>query len=71
MINKKNLIFETLFWGKINPDKVTIKKTPGLLKRSARAKKFIENEWKKQISSGLKTRLNDIRPSRYHLAALK
>ena len=71
MINKKNLIFETLFWGKINPDKVTIKKTPGLLKRSARAEKFIENEWKKQISSGLKTRPNDIRPSRYHFGGLK
>ena len=71
MENKNKLIFELLFWGKINPDKIILKKIPSLLKRNKKSEKFIENKWKKQIASGLKIRSNDTRPSRYHLGGLK
>lgn len=71
MKNKKNLIFNLLFWGKINPQKISIKKVSGLLKRSKASEKFITKEWQKRVASGLKTWPSDTLPSRHHFDNLK
>ncbi len=71
MRNKKNFIFDLHFWRKIDPNKIIIKEVSGLLKRSKESEKFIENEWQKKIASGLKIRLNDTQPKKYHFGGLK
>ena len=68
---KEGAIFDILFWGIKNPNKITLQKTGGQLKRSSASEKFIKNEWQKRIASGLKRWPNDILPSRYHFNGLK
>ncbi len=69
--NAKNIIFQLLWWGAINPKKVILQVTPGLLKRNPVSEKFIEKEWQKKIAAGLKTWPNDTKPQRYHFGGLK
>lgn len=64
-------LFKLLFWDNYNPDKIIIKKTSGLLKRSPASEKFIEKEWQKRITSDQKAWPNDTKPSRYHFGGLK
>ena len=64
-------VFDILFWGKKNPDKITIQKIKKPLKRNPSSEKFIKNEWQKRVASGLKPWPNDALPSRYGFNGLE
>lgn len=69
--NAKNIIFDLLWWGSANTQKVILQVTPGLLKRNLTSEKFIEKEWQKKIASRFKPWPNDTKPKRFHFGGIK
>ena len=67
---KEKDFFDILFWDKIDPNKVTLEKTTGLLKRSSASEEFIGNEWWKKITYGFEPWPHDTQPTRYHFGGI-
>ncbi len=57
--------FIFLIKGEFDPNKIQIKEVTGTLHRSKNSEDFIEREWQKAITAGLKIWPGDTKPSRY------